>query len=89
MSDDFDQWYEWPSWAKDALVIDTDVRLSLRDRLRILWHGKLTVTAKTFTRIVVGEHTTLSRCRVPPVIPSRPVGMVCSATPRSGEPGAP
>jgi hypothetical protein len=54
-----------------------------------LWHGKLTVTAKTFTRIVVGEHTTLSRCRVPPVIPSRPVGMVCSATPRSGEPGAP
>jgi len=73
-----EQWYEWPEWAKDALVCDTDVTLSWRDRLRVLIGRRITVTTKTFTQAQIGRNETLSRACVTPLWRRRPVGMVTS-----------
>lgn len=63
----FEEWHEWPDWAKDALLIDTAVQLSWRDRWRALCGRPVRVESKTFLRVVVGDHTTLSRASVAPL----------------------
>ena len=64
--DEFDRWIEWPEWAKDAIVTDVDVFLSLRDPIRVLWKRRLTVTSKVFTSAEVGRTHSLSRVYIAP-----------------------
>ena len=74
---DFDTWTTWPAWARDAIVTDTDVVLSWRDALRVLFHRRFTVTAKTFVEVPPGRAETISRFGVLPLWPCRPaLGMV-------------
>lgn len=63
--DDFDRWYEWPDWAKDLVVVDCNIHLSLRDALKVLWRRSLTVSTKTFTANVVGRAESLSHVSLP------------------------
>lgn len=74
--EEFDSWITWPGWAKDAVVIDTDVHLSLRDAIRVLWKRRITVTTKTFTESVVGRAETLSRVTIEPWRRRRAFGVV-------------
>lgn len=73
-----------PKWAKDALYIETEVRLSFPDRLRILVSGRLQVTSRTFTQNVPGRCTSASVAYTlpplateasdrPPGVPPRPI----------------
>lgn len=71
------RWYEWPEWAQDALIADTDVHLSWRDAVRVLWKRRLTVSTKTFTASVIGRCDTMSRVYIEPWR-LRPVGVVTS-----------
>jgi len=49
------QWINWPEWAKDAVVVDVDLVLDWRDILLLIWRrGRLGVSVKTFTEVVVG-----------------------------------
>lgn len=61
---EFEEWIMWPEWAKDAVVVDTDVHLSLGDALRLLWKRKLTVTSKTFVPVEIAKTHSLSRVHI-------------------------
>lgn len=49
-----------PASHLDCIVVRTVVTLSLLDRLRVLWSGRLTVETKTVTEHIVGATTTAS-----------------------------
>lgn len=59
---------EWPEMegAKDGLHCDITVELSMLDRIRVLFSGKLEVTAKTATENLLGAHKTVTGVRVLP-----------------------
>ena len=63
---EFDRWVTWPEWAKDAVVVDTDVHLSFGDAVRLLWKRRLTVTSKTFTAVQIDRTESLSRVYIEP-----------------------
>ena len=75
-SKQFDEWTTWPEWAKDAIVLDTEVVLSWRDALRVLLRRRFSVTSKTFTAAVPGRVHTISRFYVAPPWHSRRLGTV-------------
>ena len=60
-----EQWYEWPEWAKDAVVTDVQIHLSIRDAIRLLWKRHCSVESKTFTAEVVGRTSSVSRISIP------------------------
>ena len=66
VNDDFDTWIAWPKWAKDAIVVETDVHLSFLDAVRVFWKRKLTVTSKTFTSGFPERTHSLSRVSIEP-----------------------
>lgn len=45
---------------QDRLTCKTDCNLSFRERLRMLWTGKVRVTTTTFTENIIGAHTTIT-----------------------------
>lgn len=59
----FDEAFDFE--GKDAIYIRTDVRLSWRDRLRILVSGKVSIATVTRTAEIVGPCQTRSICTVP------------------------
>ena len=73
-SKQFDEWTTWPEWAKDAIVLDTEVVLSWRDALRVLLRRRFSVTSKTFTADVPGKVHTISHCYVAPLWRARRLG---------------
>jgi hypothetical protein len=69
--DTFERWVTWPDWAKDAIVVDTDVRLSWRDALRVLFRRRFTMSAKVFVPAVVERHEGVGHFSVEPIWPRR------------------
>ncbi len=66
-----------PWWAKDAIVVDTDIHLSFWDAVRVLWKRKLSLSTKTFTEVEsVGRIQTLTRLYIEPWRRRPPPGIV-------------
>lgn len=58
---------------KDAVHTHFSIDVSLLDRLRILWHGKMTIHSMTPTEHLPGKTgATEVLLIIPPIIPRRP-----------------
>ena len=80
-SDEMDRWTTWPEWAKDAVVVDTDVHLSFWDAVRVCCMRQLTVSSKTWTPVEIGRTQTVSRVHIPPWRHKRSLGLQITAEP--------
>lgn len=54
-----------PEWAGDRLTVVTDVQLDLRDRVRVLITGRLSVRTSTDVEHALGRFVTEARVTVP------------------------
>jgi hypothetical protein len=58
---------ELPVWATDAVMVETEVHLDWRDRLRVLVRGQLWVKSQTFTEHKPGRVESVSDVAVAPI----------------------
>lgn len=63
-----------PSFA-DGLHTTTEIHLDWRDRLRVLWHGRIEARVATRTEFPIGrtQHDWTRLC-IPRILPQRTVG---------------
>ena len=81
-----DEWFEWPEWAKDAIVVDVEIHFSWADRLRVLLRGRADVRAKVFTEHLPGQVKTLTTAYALKLWTRKRFGYVTVAPPAGTEP---